>query len=331
MGIGEVEDRAERLERKIRKEEKAKRRLEREERHRKRALLSTAGASAAVAAASGTISENSDAILGGMRRLKDRLRGDPRDGQSVLSRRNRRAAEEEGEQIELDRLDGREDEIGLTSIAVEDEVGEEAHTVAPSSADTHPTTSGAATSTHGWLHSVTGFLAAHQPNFIESRIKRLRLAHAAAAEKAATEQSARREQVLNRRSAPQAPGLRTMIDNHATSAATTSRLDIPNSDTIDSSLESEFDQQQGNHISIPVSPSRGERRPELLNRASSSSIPLQRTLSLAAQHDDDWVDDEELAAHAGSDQEEMDSSNTRSWSWRGGLQSLRLRDHTTYD
>lgn len=333
MGIGEVEDRAERQERKIRKEEKLKRRQEREERHRKKAaLLSPSGASAAVAAASGTISDNSDAILGGMRRLKDRIRGEPKDTQSVLSRRNRnarRGANEDGEPIEMDRLDGHEEEIGLTSIAIEDEVAEEAGNAAASSVDTHPTTSGAGTSTHGWMHSMSGFLAAHQPSFIESRIRRLRQAHVAAAEKAATEQSARRDQVLNRKSAPQAPGLRTMIDNHTNAA--TSGLDMTNTDTIDSSLESDFDRR---HVSLPISPPEEPRRPQGLNRLSSDSIPLHRTLSLAAQHDDDWVDDE-MEARAGSEQEEeinhASSRDNRSWSWRGGLQSLRMRDSTRYD
>lgn len=322
MGIGEVEDRVERQDRKVRKEEKLRRRQERENRHRQKALLSVGGAGAAVAAASGTLSEHSDAMLGGMRRLKDRLRGDPKDGQSVLSRRNRRRVQE-GEAIEMDQLDGREEEIGLTSVAVEGEVarqGDEAHDTAASSSDTQPTTSGAATSTHGWMQSMSDYLSAHQPKFIERRIRRLRQAHVAAAEKAATEQSARREQVLNRNSTPQAPGLRTMINNR-TPAIATPNLDNTNTDTIDSSLESMSSER---HIAIPLSP-----REQL---SSSESIGVQRTLSLAAQHDDDWVDDE-TEARAGSDQEDVDtpSRGTPSWSWRGGLQSLRMRDSTRYD
>ena len=79
------------------------------------------------------------------------------------------------------------------------------------SSDTHPTTSAGATSTAGWLTSVADFIAEHQPNFIRRRMRRLRIAHVAAAQRAATEQSALRDQVLNRQSEPMAPGLRSMM------------------------------------------------------------------------------------------------------------------------
>lgn len=361
MGIGEVEDRAERQERRLRRVEKMQRRREREERHRQKAQNGASGstASAVAAAASGALSENSDAILGGMRRLRNRLTVDNRDGQSILSRRSRggRNIQEDNGAIEMTSM-GEDEEVALTSIAIQDgptaERGEDARTIAASSSDTQATTSGATTSTPGWMNTVSDFVTAHQPNFITRRMRRLRLAHVEAARKAATEQSARREQVLNRQSAPQAPGLRTMIIDNRT--ATNSGLALPNTDSMDSSVASPLD--LGHHHSLPVL--ERDQSQERLNRSSSTTtrnltrMPSNSTtskqsimnpLESAMPHEGEWVDEEaeadRRAREAESEQEEIAtshddlghdrSSNGPSWSWRGPLRSLRMRDKTTYE
>ncbi|CDW97194.1 hypothetical protein, partial [Sporisorium scitamineum] len=86
MGIGEVEDRQERLERKRKREERKRRKLEKQK--QKLAMLEAAEANNAVAHSS---QHDSSSIprLGGFRRFKDRLVGEP-NASSTLARRVRR-------------------------------------------------------------------------------------------------------------------------------------------------------------------------------------------------------------------------------------------------
>jgi hypothetical protein len=232
QGIGEVEDRAERQERQRKREERLKRKRERADRQRRKAEAAAA-------------SVDAEDMLGGIKRLRNRLAGETKDASSSIHRRLRRgtrgAGESEGIELQGIGIDaqspGSDDavtasaaaasgsaaaagEVELQSVSV---VGsgaasgsagaalanaEDARTTAASSSDTHPT----ATSGPGWLGSAFDYMASHQPNFIRRRMKRLRLAHAAAARRAATEQTALRDQVLNA-GRPQGPGLRTMMFN----------------------------------------------------------------------------------------------------------------------
>lgn len=357
MGIGEVEDRAERQERKLRKEQKLKRRREREERARQKAVTTNGSGTSAAAVASSALSENSDAIIGSMRRLRARFTGDTStEAQASLSRRQNRGTRAEdgsGDAIELERLNDGE---ALTSIAIEggrrDATGEEARTYADSSSDTQPTTSGMATSSEGWLNTATNYIAAHQPNFIRRRIRRLRLAHAEAARKAATEQSALRDQVLNRQSAPQGPGLRTMIGehrNHSQQHGGSSNIDarLNHADTMSSSIES----SRNKTVLLPKldrNQSAGSSTLDVsARRESASTMPtIGSPRQPEAQNEDAWVDEDErhvgqadiseqeeiaTSAEAGSRADRVDSQQGPSWSWRGGLRTLRMRDRTTYD
>jgi hypothetical protein len=326
--------------------------------------LGSSGASAVVAAASSTLSENSGAIFGRMRSLKMLLTGEERTEDGTLNRRTWRsrrtnATSDEGdERIELTQMNEEErerDRTALTSIAVDNgnvEANDEVGTVAASSSDTQPTTSGAATSTTGWLGSVTGFLSDYTPGFIKSRMRRLRMAHEAAAQRAATEQSVLRDQVLNRQSAAQGPGLRTMMSSNRASQS------IPfnnsngteegylRSSTLDSDLSSTGDQ----HLSLTASNGvQDSSTTSNLSLLSSPFTPLESTAPLqrgGEQEDDEWVDDDEADRQGeGSLREELATtvddgddhhrtsslSQTSSWSWRGGLKTLRMRDHTSYD
>ncbi|UZJ56675.1 hypothetical protein CBS101457_005995 [Exobasidium rhododendri] len=378
MGIGEVEDRAERQERRRKREAKLERKRIREERNRHKTLLGSSGASAAVAAASNSLSGNSDAFFSKMRRLKVVLIGEGRMETSSLNRRSKSSRTTDvdvgqpgEERIELDRLNEGQDAERmnhLTSIAVDNGElegnHEEGRTVAASSSDTQPTTSGAATSTTGWFNSMTGFFAEHQPGFVRTRMRRLRMAHEAAAQKAATEQSVLRDQVLNRQSASQAPGLRTMMSgNRASQPVPTNDLIFgsnnnnnndddkdgqDNSTTLMHSLTTDSS-STSEHL-LSVSALGKERQSSTTSNPSFQSDSILRnpvtvaplTGAGGAHQENEWVDDEADQLAEASIREEIpttvndegDSLSARemsSWSWRGGLRTLRRRDHTKYD
>lgn len=203
MGIGEVEDRAEREARRKKRREKIRRKLEKEERQRRKAEMAA--------------EDGSDVLLG-IKRIKDKITdGGLKD--STLSRRIRGkpTASAENEDIELREIathEGQEpaataapdDGPPLTSVSVVDD-----GRTADGSSDSNPTTSaqtGPTASNGGWLGRVGEVVNTYQPGFIKRRMRRLRIAHAAAAKKAATEQTILRNQVLN---ANRQPGLRAMM------------------------------------------------------------------------------------------------------------------------
>lgn len=343
MGIGEVEDRAERQERLRKKEERLKRKRAREEKHRQKASLGTSGAGAAVVAASSTLSG----------KLRDFWPGGDKLEGGTLTRRSKSArpsnadqGQQDGEGIKIERS-GEEVEEGdgaLTSIAVENGetgVNDEIRTVAASSSDTQPTTSGAATSITGWVGSVTTFFAEHQPDFIKRRLRRLRLEHVAAARRAATEQSVLRDQVLNRQSAVQAPGLRNMMfENRPVQPQPGDQH--PDGMVHSMTMDSNFSSTIEHHLSLPVLDM--ERGSTTSSIQSNLQTPLESSVPFRAE-EDEWVDEEtevpRQAVAPTSEQEEIATSvddgsrddvpHTTSWSWRGGLKRLRMRDHSRYD
>uniref|UniRef100_V5F0R6 Uncharacterized protein n=2 Tax=Kalmanozyma brasiliensis (strain GHG001) TaxID=1365824 RepID=V5F0R6_KALBG len=258
MGIGEVEDRQERLERKRKREERKRRKIEKQK--QKLAMIEATEANNAEGHSS---QHDSSSIpgLSGFRRIRDRIVGEP-NGSSTLTRRGRRAPtagnESDGglgparthsgsatDDIELDQIrvsrhedrDAAEERdaplrgAALTGVAVH-RAGEEGGITGDTavdgeadpnaanhddgrttaggsgSSDTNPT----ASSAPGWMSTAAQRFMDHQPNFIKARFRRLRLAHVAAARRAAHEQSALREQVLNS-SRVTGPGLRHMMMN----------------------------------------------------------------------------------------------------------------------
>ncbi|SNX81613.1 uncharacterized protein MEPE_00318 [Melanopsichium pennsylvanicum] len=261
MGIGEVEDRQERLERKRKREERKRRKLEKQK--QKLAMLEAADANN-VEAHSSQHDSSSIPGLNRLRRIKDRLIGDS-TGASILTRRNRRqnvaAIESDAtsrpartksgsgtDEIELDQIcvaarsetehtqqrDGSPDSIPLTGIAVHSGTPEGEHAAdgemdinaanedgrttagtGSGSSDTNPTSSSAP----GWIATAAQRFMDHQPNFIKARFRRLRLAHMAAARRAAHEQTVLREQVLSS-SRIAGPGLRHMVFERSGSSRT---------------------------------------------------------------------------------------------------------------
>ncbi|SPC65350.1 uncharacterized protein UHOD_00466 [Ustilago sp. UG-2017b] len=252
MGIGEVEDRQERLERKRKREERRRRKVEKQK--QKIAALEATDVNNNDEAHSSQHDSSSIPGLNGFRRIKDRLVGEPTASNTLTRRNNRRqnAAGDESDalgdsaransgstndEIELNQIHvatgasrrGPQDENAvadgnaLTGIAVhcagagdgdEGDIDPEAaiddgRTTAGTgsgSSDTNPT----ASSAPGWMSTAAQRFMDHQPNFIKARFRRLRLAHMAAARRAAHEQSALREQVLNS-SRVSGPGLRHMM------------------------------------------------------------------------------------------------------------------------
>ncbi|PWN91815.1 hypothetical protein FA10DRAFT_274617 [Acaromyces ingoldii] len=249
MGIGEVEDRAERQERKRKREEKLRRKREREERNRLKLEAAAANGGSSFGDASDHVFggikrfrdklavETKDAGHTLNRRLRRttaagatnapaggdeeeielasvRAVAPPDDapiGAGASSPENRRSSAARpgtGEQE-------------LTSVSVVDGSGrEEVATNIGSgsqSSDTHPTMTTNNNNNNqgylpGWVGSVADYVSRNQPDFIKRRMRRLRLAHVAAARRAATEQTALRDQVLNRQArAEAAPGLRSMM------------------------------------------------------------------------------------------------------------------------
>ncbi|SPO20874.1 uncharacterized protein UTRI_00351 [Ustilago trichophora] len=264
MGIGEVEDRQERLERKRKREERRRRKIEKQK--QKLAMLEASDVNN-VEANSSQHDSSSIPGLNGFRRIKDRLVGEP-TGSNTLTRRVRRqntaGNESDGiggpartnsgsgtDEIELDQIrvssrDERDrteqrnrsaDGAALTGIAVhgadhDDDDAEQAadgdadvnaanedgRTTAGTgsgSSDTNPT----ASSAPGWISTAAQRFMDHQPNFIKARFRRLRLAHMAAARRAAHEQTVLREQVLNS-SRVSGPGLRHMMFDRPGSSRT---------------------------------------------------------------------------------------------------------------
>ncbi|SPO19959.1 uncharacterized protein UTRI_00351_B [Ustilago trichophora] len=264
MGIGEVEDRQERLERKRKREERKRRKLEKQK--QKLAMLEASDVNN-VEAHSSQHDSSSIPGLSGFRRIKDRLVGEP-TGTNTLTRRVRRqntaGNESDGmggpartnsgsgtDEIELDQIrvssrderdrseerHGSADGAALTGIAVHgadhddddaehavdgeadvNAANEDGRTTAGTgsgSSDTNPT----ASSAPGWISTAAQRFMDHQPNFIKARFRRLRLAHMAAARRAAHEQTVLREQVLNS-SRVSGPGLRHMMFDRPGSSRT---------------------------------------------------------------------------------------------------------------
>lgn len=227
MGIGEVEDRAEREARRKRKREKLKRRLKKEERQRLRA--ESAGNGVAVA------EEAASEVMNGIKRLTQKItgaEGGSQQGGSTLSRRLRRTGQgpvvdevelrevtaHQGDQAaQPEQADGQTDQ-DLTGIQVVDHeaVGQDGRSTSgdgthSGSSDTNPTSSGItapATGAAAWLARIGDMAQRHQPAFVRDRMLRLKLAHAAAARRAATEQTVVRDQVMN---SNRTPGLRGMM------------------------------------------------------------------------------------------------------------------------
>lgn len=351
MGIGEVEDRAERQERKRKRELRLKRKREKEERMRLKAAQGSGGGagSMAVAAAASLGGSSSDAIRGGIRRIRERFQG--AEGSTTgptLSRRRRTAQNSlHGENIEMSSVNGQASQGGdvpLSSVAVDTHAGDEANTVAGSgsqSSDTNPTTSGAATTIPGWLGTITDFIAAHQPNFIRRRMRRLRLAHVAAARRAATEQTMLREQVLNRQTASQGPGLRSMVLENRNAPQSPS-LQGMTVDANQSNIQSSgtFDTQSASsppNSTLPVlldadprSPS-SDTHPSTVNGHNGSRTT---TRPLQEDEENEWVDDymaDDADSRDAHDGDADDAPPSSSWTFRGGLQTLRMRDQTSYD
>ncbi|GAC95600.1 hypothetical protein PHSY_003176 [Pseudozyma hubeiensis SY62] len=264
MGIGEVEDRQERLERKRKRDERKRRKLEKQK--HKLAMLEAAEANIAEGHSS---QHDSSSIpgLSGFRRIKHRLVGEPH-ASGTLIRRNRRQntsgddpdggsaqartnSASTADDIELDQIrvashnqqDAQEQRptsahgAPLTGIAIHraGEDGDErderdadvdadaannddGRTTAGTgsgSSDSNPT----ASSAPGWISTAAQRFMDSQPNFIKARFRRLRLAHMAAARRAAHQQTALREQVLNS-SRTTGPGLRHMMFDRPSSTRT---------------------------------------------------------------------------------------------------------------
>ncbi|KAJ1030366.1 hypothetical protein NDA16_001275 [Ustilago loliicola] len=258
MGIGEVEDRQERLERKRKREERRRRKVEKQK--QKIAILEATEVNNNDEAHSSQHDSSSIPGLNGFRRIKDRLVGET-NASNTLTRRNRRpntaadsARADSGstnDEIELNQIrvaagesrrgsqdaDAVADDAALTGVAVHgagrdgddaedaadgdvdpDAAIDDGRTTAGTgsgSSDTNPT----ASSAPGWMSTAAQRFMDHQPNFIKARFRRLRLAHMAAARRAAYEQSALREQVLNS-SRVSGPGLRHMMFDRPGSSRT---------------------------------------------------------------------------------------------------------------
>lgn len=427
MGIGEVEDRVERQERRRKRAEKLRRKRERAEKAKLKAAAksnngSGTGSQTAAAAVASSLGENgSDVIRGSIRRITSRFSGTPNDpsrnsNRTGLNRRLRINTDGQrglmGEEIEMNQANGSVTEgEQLQSIAIHNvQRGDDVQTVAGTgsqSSDTHPTTSAGATSSTGWLSSMADFLAEHQPNFIRRRMRRLRMAHVAAARRAATEQTMLRDQVLNRQSEPMAPGLRTMMfDNRNTPPSPSmgngneansnvgrtnhqrrSQLAFQPSLTTDSSgtssgrqavmpilLENDLPRRMSGSASGPNSihslsilpdghspnsirrsENQGEqderRRHSIQNVLEERGELVSGNTNAAHQPDQDgeWIDEdlirptsniveEDALSDMAQDGEIVNNARPairangqQSWTWRGGLRGVRLRDHTTYD
>ncbi|KAJ9476856.1 hypothetical protein PHBOTO_000540 [Pseudozyma hubeiensis] len=255
MGIGEVEDRQERLERKRKRDERKRRKLEKQK--HKLAMLEAAEANNAEGHSS---QHDSSSIpgLSGFRRIKDRLVGEPH-ASGTLIRRNRRQntsgddldcgsaqartnSASTADDIELDQIHvashsqrdaeeqrqasvhgapltgiavHRADEDGADADAANNEDGRTTAGTGSGSSDSNPT----ASSAPGWISTAAQRFMDSQPNFIKARFRRLRLAHMAAARRAAHQQTALREQVLNS-SRTSGPGLRHMMFDRPSSTHT---------------------------------------------------------------------------------------------------------------
>ncbi|PWN28872.1 hypothetical protein BDZ90DRAFT_230879 [Jaminaea rosea] len=369
MGIGEVEDRAEREARRKKRREKIKRKLEKEERQRRKAEQAA--------------EDGSDVLLG-IKRIKDKItltttsEGGLKD--STLSRRIRGKAEAstENEDIELreiathaeegqddaaageqpDRQAGR-DGPALTSVSVVDD-----HRTQDGSSDSNPTTSAQTGPTHshsGWMGRVGEMVDHYQPSFIRRRMRRLRIAHAAAAKKAATEQTILRNQVLN---ANRQPGLRAMMFDHAAQAQGSGPGQGGGGR---SSRRASAVPQRGHGAEGEASRDSGARRASSLASAnpfaSSTRVATTATspssdggpalagdqrsvLARASQdgcdggeQDQEWIDERHGEEDRDEDEDDSPGSGTaqpvaeevRRARWRQGIDRVRLRDRQRYD
>ncbi|PWN20115.1 hypothetical protein BCV69DRAFT_283648, partial [Microstroma glucosiphilum] len=220
MGIGEVEDREERAERRRKRLERQKRKAENHN------------------------GEEGSEILTGFKKLKDRLTGDSSQkttsssstGGTLSRRRPKRADSAEDQAVPAS------DSMELQEVRTSREQGTPKSNAAPipaadgagsheltnvsvvapdhdqsletqdddtpvSAAGSSATTSGRSSS-RGLAGRASILLQAYTPHFIQQRMRRLRIAHAAAAARAADEQSIVRSQVLG---GTRQPGLRAMM------------------------------------------------------------------------------------------------------------------------
>lgn len=326
MGIGEVEDRQERLERKRKREERKRRKLEKQK--QKLAMLEADNAEAH----SSQYDSSSIPGLNGFRRIKDRLVGDSNGG--TLTRRLRRQTttpseaggtsrvngsphtdEIELDQIRVSNVDERRasqdlhvshDGTVLTAVAVHGDTdaaeadanaaNEDSRTTAgtgSASSDTNPT----ASSAPGWITTSAQRFFDLQPNFIKARFRRLRLAHVAAARRAAHEQSALREQVLNS-SRVNGPGLRHMMfdrpGSHRSGMDSNAELDGLPELSATMSRSASLGTKPTHDAKTPSSASSLRARPQFRSQSTDAGIvgqqrrgstPLRNSISLATRHD----------------------------------------------
>lgn len=235
MGIGEVEDRAERLAKRRRRLERKKRREAKEAQAKQKALE--------MAAEKG---DSETMFNGGMRRLRNAISLGPGDSDSnggiagSINRRLRRrrpaqdgagdtnielaeVSTHNGDSSEPTGEDHRQRNNGAELEVVSIAQAEDAQTTGDSQ-DSDPTA--ASSAPPGPFGRFMQTVAKHQPSFIRQRFQRLRIAHAAAARRAATEQTALRDQVLNLGQASRQanPGLQSMMrEGHGIDAGGESR------------------------------------------------------------------------------------------------------------
>lgn len=390
QGIGEVEDRVERQERQRKRAERLHRKREREERQKRKAETAAAAATLSPPGAEGAPSAAASAggsEAGVLGRFRERLTGGTGGGEPV---RRRAAARDEPESYELDRVDATgaheedteadedddRDTPPLTSVNVvggrspesEAALAEDARTTAGSSSDTHPTAySGPPT----LLDSIVDYLAVNQPNFIRRRMKRLRTAHAAAARRAATEQTALRDQVLNGGRGVQGPGLRTMmLERSARESAShdlarrTSANGTAARNTALAPSAPEGQTWQSPFASHPFEAEDETTLGRSRNGETSSSFPRTTTTASATtdssaprvrmettprpplparvdSSDAEWEDTDANAAAppaggrrasaAGAESSPEQQQGERAGTWRRGLRNVRRRDRSTYD
>ena len=222
MGIGEVEDRAERLAKRRRRLERKKRREAKEALAKQKAMESAAEKG-----------DSETMFNGGIRRLRNVMSLGTGESESnggiadTINRRLRRrrptqdgagdtnieladVSTHNGDSSEPTGEDETQRDAGAELEAISIAPAEDAQTTAGSQ-DSDPTA--ASSAPPGRFGRFLQSLAENQPSFIRQRFQRLRIAHAAAARRAATEQTALRDQVLNMgQAARQAnPGLQSMM------------------------------------------------------------------------------------------------------------------------
>ncbi len=376
MGIGEVEDRAERQAKRQKRIERKKRKEAKEKAARERAEMAAAEKS-----------DSDTRINGGIRRLREAisLGGDTDSGSNNLTRMLRRRRGGGGTNTD----DGSGGNIELTDVSTRadtgdsDQLGVNGHHAGahgaelegvsidpndmPMSGASGDSNTSAPSAPPGPIGKVWNVIAEHQPAFLRRRFRRLRIAHAAAARRAATEQTALRDQVLQKNLAnrQQNPGLGTMMNGHDSGVfGENERLPASPSQAAMADPLRPHSVRSAGLKSPGGASSRSDPSLNMLKPAGSSrptserSIPRSpgaevqpaaaaadaRRTSWEEAEDEEWEDqpsNQPAAANepaadnvseAGADAgEDVEGENSRSWFWRGGLTRARLRDRTEYD